>query len=178
LVGGSKLYLVSMDQMTNEHIAIVVQLEQHQWTHGEARKDGPPPNHMRGMLARYKDDLTNRLLKKKLPPSWEQQFCSQKCWFLKLCCNKWSWWMDMMKVKAIWNKKWPLTHKGIRSLFGLANYYHHFIQDFSEMFRISSNLLKNRYSKSGMNFVNKPLKILRTNCLRRPCSLHLRCGLL
>jgi hypothetical protein len=30
----------------------------------EARKDGPPPNHICGMLARYKDVLTNRLLKK------------------------------------------------------------------------------------------------------------------
>jgi hypothetical protein len=66
MVGGTKLNLVSMDQMTNEHIVIVVQLEKLKQTHGEARKDGPPPpqNHIRGMLARYKDILTNRLLKK------------------------------------------------------------------------------------------------------------------
>jgi hypothetical protein len=63
MVGGAKLNLVSMDQMTNEHIVVVVRLEQLQWTHEEARKDGPPPSHIRGMLARYKDVLTNRLFK-------------------------------------------------------------------------------------------------------------------
>jgi hypothetical protein len=50
MVGGTKLNLVSMDQMTNEHIVVVVQLEKLKQTHGEARKDGPPPKHIRGML--------------------------------------------------------------------------------------------------------------------------------
>jgi hypothetical protein len=36
--------------------------------------------------------------------------------------------MDMMKVKAIQRRRWPLTYKGLRSLLGLANYHHHFIQ--------------------------------------------------
>jgi hypothetical protein len=61
--GGAKFNLVSMNQMTNEHIVVVVQLEQLQCTHGEARKDGPPPNHIRGILTRSKDVITNRLLK-------------------------------------------------------------------------------------------------------------------
>jgi len=56
--------LVSMDQMTNEHIVVVVQLEKLKQTYGEARKDGPPPNHIRGMLVRSKNVLTNRLFTK------------------------------------------------------------------------------------------------------------------
>ena len=48
--------------------------------------------------------------------------------------------MDMMKVKAIQESRWPLIHKGLRSLLGLANYYHHFIQDFSKVARTLSNL--------------------------------------
>jgi hypothetical protein len=39
------LNLVSMDQMTNGHIVVVVQLEKLKQTHGEARKDGPPKPH-------------------------------------------------------------------------------------------------------------------------------------
>jgi hypothetical protein len=58
MVGGTKLNLVSMDQMTNEHIVVVVQLEKLKQTHGEARKDEPPPNHIRGILVRSKDVLT------------------------------------------------------------------------------------------------------------------------
>jgi hypothetical protein len=64
MVGGTKLNLVSMDQMTIKHKVVVVRLEQLQWTYGEATKGGPPPNHIHGMLARYKDVLTNRLLEK------------------------------------------------------------------------------------------------------------------
>jgi hypothetical protein len=36
----------------------------------------------------------------------------------------------MRKVKAIQERRWPLIHEGRMSLLGLANYYHHFIQDF------------------------------------------------
>jgi hypothetical protein len=54
------LNLVSMDQITNEHIVVVVQLEKLKQTHGEARKDGPPPNHIRGMLVRSKDVRTHQ----------------------------------------------------------------------------------------------------------------------
>ena len=54
---------------------VVVQFEQLQGTHGEGRKDGPPPNHIRGMLVRYKDVFTNVLLK-KLPPRSGKQFFS------------------------------------------------------------------------------------------------------
>lgn len=35
LIGGTKLNLVSMDQMENDQIAVVVQLEQLQGNHGE-----------------------------------------------------------------------------------------------------------------------------------------------
>jgi hypothetical protein len=43
MVGGPKLNLVLMGQMKNKkNIMVVVQLEQLQGTHGEARKDGPP----------------------------------------------------------------------------------------------------------------------------------------
>jgi hypothetical protein len=36
----------------------------------------------------------------------------------------------MKNVKTIQERRWPLIHKGRMSLFGLANYYYHFIQDF------------------------------------------------
>jgi hypothetical protein len=49
--------------MKNEQIMEVVPLEQLRETHGEARIDEPPPNHICGMLARYKNELTNILLK-------------------------------------------------------------------------------------------------------------------
>ena len=56
---------------------VVGQLEQLQGNHGEARKYGPPPNHMHGMLLRYKDVFTNVLIKKLLPKNQEQP-CSTK----------------------------------------------------------------------------------------------------
>jgi hypothetical protein len=52
--------------------------------------------------------------------------------------------MDMMKVKAIQRRRWSLTYKGLRSLLGLANYYHHFIQDFSKVARTLPDLLKKK----------------------------------
>jgi hypothetical protein len=50
--------------------------------------------------------------------------------------------MDMMKVKAIQRRRWPLTYKGLRSLLGLTNYHHHFMQEFSKVARTLSDLLK------------------------------------
>jgi hypothetical protein len=73
MVEGAKLNLVLMDQMMNAHIVVVVRLEQLQWTHGEA-KDNFPQNHIRGMLARYKDVLTNRLLEKNRRQLVENNF--------------------------------------------------------------------------------------------------------
>jgi hypothetical protein len=64
MVGLAKWNLVSMDQMKNEQIVVVARLEWLQLTHGEARKDRPPLNHICGMLVRYKDILTNRLFKR------------------------------------------------------------------------------------------------------------------
>jgi hypothetical protein len=71
MVGGTKLNLVSMDQMTNEHIVVVVQLEKLKQTDGEAKKYGPPPNHIHGMLVRSKDVLTNRLFTKITAKAWK-----------------------------------------------------------------------------------------------------------
>ena len=74
MVGGTKSNLVLMDQMNkrkNIIIMVVVQLEQLQGTYEEARKDGPPPNHIRGMLVRYKDVFTNVLLKKATAKEWK-----------------------------------------------------------------------------------------------------------
>jgi hypothetical protein len=56
----------------------------------------------------------------------------------------------MKNVKAIQERRWPLTHKGCMSLLGLVKYYHHFIQDFSKVARTLSDLLENGYPKSGM----------------------------
>jgi hypothetical protein len=71
MVGGTKLNLVSMDQMTNEHIVTVGWLEQLQWTYGEARQDGPLLNHICGMLAGYKDVLADRLLENVAGKEWK-----------------------------------------------------------------------------------------------------------
>jgi hypothetical protein len=67
MVGGAKLSLVSMDQMTSEHIVVVVQLVYSNKLLGRLGKMDLPPNHICGMLAIYKIILTNRLFK-KLPP--------------------------------------------------------------------------------------------------------------
>ena len=48
---------------------VVVQVEQFKRTHEEPRKDGPPPDHIRAMLVRYRDVLTKVLVKKLLPKS-------------------------------------------------------------------------------------------------------------
>ena len=108
---------------------IVVQFKQFQGTHGEAGKDGPSPNHIRGMLVRYKNVFTNVLLK-KFPPRNEKQLCSTRDWVVEVCGDKWSWWTNMKNVKEIQEENWPLTQKTLRSLVGLANYYHHFIRIF------------------------------------------------
>ena len=50
-----------------------------------------------------------------------------------------------MKVKAIQRRRWPLTQKGLRSLLGLANYYHYLIQDLSKVARILPNLLEKKW---------------------------------
>jgi hypothetical protein len=79
----------------------------------------------------------------------------------------------MRMVKAIQERKWPLTHKGRMLLLGLANYYHHFIQDFlfSKVATTLPDLLeKNDYPKSGMSFVTRPLASLRASCFCCPCS--------
>ena len=129
-----------------KRIMVMIQLEQLQGIHGEVRKDRPPPNHIRGMLVRHKDVFTNVLLK-----TWSRKkICSTRDWILELCGDKWTWWMDMKKVKAIQEEKWPLTQKGLRSLVGLANYYHRFIRDFSKVATILFNLLeKMAISKMG-----------------------------
>jgi hypothetical protein len=95
MIGGAKLNLVSRDEMTNEHIVVVGWLEQLQWTYGEARKDVPPPNHIRGMLARYKDILTNRL-HKNYRQGVENNFAQQEIEFISYVVTNevggWTWW--------------------------------------------------------------------------------------
>jgi hypothetical protein len=71
MVGGAKLNFVSIDQMTIEHIVVVVQLEKLKQTHGEARKDRSPPNHMRGILVRSRDVLTNMLFTEIIAKAWK-----------------------------------------------------------------------------------------------------------
>ena len=97
MVGRAKLNLVSMDQMKNYQIMVTIRLEQLQGTHGEARKDRPSQNHICGW---HKDVLTNGLFKKLLPRNGKQ-LCWMKYWVLELCGEKWSWWTNMRKVKAI-----------------------------------------------------------------------------
>ena len=80
MVGRTKSNLVLMHQMNEREkmiVMVVVQLEQPQGTHGEARKDGPPPNHICEILVRYKDVFTN-VLHKMLPPRSGKQLCSTR----------------------------------------------------------------------------------------------------
>jgi hypothetical protein len=53
------------------------------------------------------------------------------------------------EVEAIQKRRWYLTHKEFRSLFGLANDYHHFIQDFSKVARTLSDLLEMAIPRVG-----------------------------
>ena len=75
--GGTKLNLVLMDQMNNEKKMILIQLEQLQGTDGKARKNGPPLNHICGMLVRYKV-VFNNVLFKMLPPRNGKQLYSMR----------------------------------------------------------------------------------------------------
>lgn len=46
MVGEGKFNIISMNQMKNEQMLVMVQMEQLQGTHGEARKDRPLPKHI------------------------------------------------------------------------------------------------------------------------------------
>ena len=48
----------------------------------------------------------------------------------------------MKNVKAIQKDNWPFIQKRLRSFVGLANYYHHFIREFSKVARTLFNLLR------------------------------------
>ena len=78
MVGGTKLNFVSMEQMTNEHILVVVQMKKFKQILGEARKDGSSPNHIRGMLVRCMDVLTNRLFTKISAKTWKVSLLNKK----------------------------------------------------------------------------------------------------
>ena len=69
-IRGGKLILVSIDQKTNEQKVVVVQMQQLQRTHEEAKNNGPPPKYICKVLGRYKHVFTNGLLQ-KLPPTRE-----------------------------------------------------------------------------------------------------------
>ena len=74
MAGGGKLNLVSMEQMQDEQLVVWVRMEQMEETQGEAKKDEPLPRHIREVLGKYKDVLTNELpqeLPQELPPRRE-----------------------------------------------------------------------------------------------------------
>jgi hypothetical protein len=52
MAGGGKLNLVSIDRMSNEQMVVVVQMEQQQKTHEEAKTDGPSPKHICDVIGR------------------------------------------------------------------------------------------------------------------------------
>lgn len=54
MVRGAKLNSVTINQMENEQRMVVVRVEQFQGTYEKARKDEHAPNHICGVLARYK----------------------------------------------------------------------------------------------------------------------------
>ena len=70
MAGGGTLNLVSIDQMTNEKMVVVVRMKQFQRAHEEARNDGPQPKHICEVLERQKDVLTNKLHEES-PPTRE-----------------------------------------------------------------------------------------------------------
>ena len=156
MVGEPKLNLVLMDQMKNDKHNGRGSIGKLQEMHEEARKDGSPPNHICKMLVRYKDVFTSVLLK-MLPPTSGKQLCSSRYWVLKVCGDKWSWWMNMKNVKAIQEENWPLTLKKLRLSDSLANYFHHFIRHFSKANRTLVNLLKEWLSQEWDEFSLPPV---------------------
>ena len=70
MAGGGKLNLASIEQMQDEQLVVVVRMEQMEGTRGEARNDGPLSRHIREVLGKYKDVLTNEL-PQELPPKRE-----------------------------------------------------------------------------------------------------------
>ena len=67
---GDKLNLVSMEQMQDEQLVVVVQMEQMEGTREKARNDGPLSRQICKVLGKYKDVLTNELFQ-ELPPKRE-----------------------------------------------------------------------------------------------------------
>ena len=67
MAGGGKLNLVSIEQMQDKQLVVVVQMEQMEGTRWEARKDGLLPRHISKVLGKYKDVLTNELSQELLP---------------------------------------------------------------------------------------------------------------
>ena len=65
--GGGKLNLVSMEQMQDVQLVVVVRMEQMEGTRGEARNDGPLPRHICKVLGKHKDVLTNELSQELAP---------------------------------------------------------------------------------------------------------------
>lgn len=55
--------------------------------------------------------------------------------------------MDPIKVVGVRDWPTPTTVKGVRSFLGFCNYYHAFVQDFSEL-----ALLLNALTKKGQEF--------------------------
>ena len=139
------------------NIMVMVQLEHRQRTHGKARKDGPPPNHICGVLVRYKDVITNVLLKKFTAKEWKAILLNERL-------SSWGMWWQIKLVdeheECQGNPRGELAldSKRLRSLDGLVNYYHHFIRDFLKVASTLLNLMKkNDNPKCGMSLVTKPL---------------------
>ena len=69
-------------------------------------------------------------------------FCTTEVDFLGIIMGKDGIKMDQEKVKAVFNWPAPSNVKGVRSFFGLANFYQRFIQDYAQVMRPLNDLLK------------------------------------
>ena len=100
MIGGTKLNLVLMDQMNNEKNNSRGLIGATPTTHEKAKRDGHFPNHIHGVLVRYKDVLTNGLSKNYCQKK-KTNFSRQDIEVLGYMVTNDGIKLDMKKVKAI-----------------------------------------------------------------------------
>lgn len=76
---------------------------------------------------------------------WESQPCTKlgerEGIVLAHLISEWGIEVDKTKVEVIEKLPPPISIKGVRSFMGHVGFYHHFIKDFSKIYRLLTTLL-------------------------------------